>query len=177
MKQHIIFFMLALSISCDLQASLPVQYWNDNVHKPKSTIQKNIPLKEKCKQTVAMIKERKTVNLEKSIPLLMEVYTHEIHTQPKVILTKDSKEILIEANNILNQRTKQVTCEPIYKVFKGIINNEPILQEKNLSLREAENDSPDAQISRMSGYTTFSTIVICPEFNIINDGLKLFILN
>lgn len=38
MKQYIKLFMLALSITCNLEASLPVQYWNNNIKKPKSTI-------------------------------------------------------------------------------------------------------------------------------------------
>ena len=180
MKQYINFFILALSISCNLQASLPVQYWNDNVHKPKSTIQKNIPLQEKCNLTVAMIKERKTINLEKSIPLLMEVYTKEIHTLPEVILTGEHKDELTKTNNFINYMTKSVTSGSSYEVFKSVIDKEPLLQKQNISLNQVHGYIPHIIWYCIIGGTAgslASTIIIAPGYHATNDGNKLFVMN
>jgi hypothetical protein len=168
--------MLALSITCNLQASLPVQYWNDNVHKPKSSIQKNIPLKEKCNLTLAMINERKTVNLEKSIPLLMEVYTKEIHTLPEVTLINEHKNEFIKLNNLINFMSKPITYGPLYDIFKSIIENEPLLQKRNLSLNKIHGDIPHF-LRGTTATSIQSTIILTCLFNTYSDGKKLHSLH
>ena len=168
MKQYINLFMLALSFTCSLQASLPVKYWNDNVHKPKSTIQKNIPLQDKCRLTLAMIRERKTINLEKSIPLLMEAYTKEIHTLPEVELTNENKKFAEKINCGINSMSKPVISGPSYEVFKSIIDNEPLLQKQNISLHHTDDFFQDAYATSVR-----FTIITCSLFSSSSDGKKL----
>lgn len=179
MKQYINFLIITLSITFNLQASLPVKYWNDNVDKPKSTIQKNIPLKEKCNRTLAMIKERKTVNLEKSIPLLMEAYTKEIHSQPETELKYDYKIALFIMNGYIKLFTKDVTDKASNKTFKTIIDKEFLVKKGNISLLEYGYIPYILSylISLPDAVSIFNKVIILPSYHTSGDAYKLFVLN
>lgn len=127
-------------------------------------------MKEKCNQTLAIIKERKTVNLEKSIPLLMEAYTKEIHTLPEIKFTEKEKFRVNKFEKKYLSTFKLMTTGPSHKVLKTIINNEPVLQKRNISLYYENNNKGIAT-------SIFSIITLKNKYMQLHDGAKLHILH
>jgi len=175
MKKQIYIFMCITALASGLQASLPVQYWNDNVKKPKSSITHPLSMQQKCSQTVAMIKERKTVNLEKSVPLLMEVLTKEIHTMQEVVPTQEYIEFERRVDNIYKPMMTPITTGPSYELCNTIINKNELLKKRNLSLQYALPKLNNHCINNNEyAFVLQSYVVLTSLYDKKQDATKLF---
>ena len=176
MKNQIYIFVVIAAFTSGLQASLPVQYWNDNVKKPKSSITQPLSMQQKCSQTVAMIKERKTVNLEKSIPLLMQVLTKEIHTMPELISAGQEAEYISDINQAIINSTHSIENGPSYGLFNAIINKNELLKNRNISLHNVLPQFYSYYIDYRA-FTVLSYLILNHDYYKNSDARKLFTMH
>ena len=179
-------FLLIITTACNVQASLPVEYWKNEpttyIKYPSQSIKPASTLQARCNQTIAAIKARKTINLTTVIPRLMDAFTQEMHTMPdKIIIPEIYPKVMVSilscAHAFNDYITKPVDSGPHYEVFKHIIEKDPILKKRNPSFNTTSGWIGDILFwyNGAGGCSTNSKVIFPSNNN--PDAWYLFAIN